>query len=60
MVRFERHKDSDYFKDGKYEYPPDAWIYVRAYRCSNCGEIIACRPQGICPHCRAEMKITIY
>lgn len=59
MVRFERHKDSDYLKDGVYTYPPNAWVRVTRYKCSNCGEESHYMP-AVCPLCGAEMEISIY
>lgn len=41
---------------GLEQYPPNLWIKVVAYRCSNCGEIIVMRPQTMCPTCRADME----
>jgi len=56
----ERIKDSKYFKNGKFEYPPNAWIKINAYKCSNCGNIIEGRPQTICTSCKSDMKYSIY
>ena len=55
----EKHKDSEYFKDREFKFPPDAWIPVKGYKCSNCEAVVEAA-RNICPECRATMKIVIY